>query len=121
MKDTECPYCHKDQEINTDDGYGLDDGGTFNQECGDCGKTFIFTTTITVSHEAYEAPCLNGAPHNMQPIKGVPAAFFVGKTRCTCCGLEETDKIAHEAAIAEYLAATRPAPAGGQSPGSEAP
>lgn len=104
MRDTECPYCGKDQEICTDDGYGVEEGETFSQECGDCGKTFAYTTTISISHEATQAPCLNGEPHNLLPIKGAPEEFFRGKRRCSWCDHVETDKAVHEAAMAEYRA-----------------
>src|SRR5207245_5289696 len=94
----------KEIEICHDDGFACEDGETNTYECPHCGKNFILTTSISINHDAYEAPCLNGVPHNMRPINGAPAAFFVRKTRCTCCGHTETDKAANDAAMAEYFA-----------------
>ena len=53
MSDVKCPYCDKDQEINHDDGYGLDEGGEYEQECIYCEKTFKFTTQISYWHNVY--------------------------------------------------------------------
>ncbi len=65
MNDVECPYCGKGQDICHDDGYGCDEGETYQQECS-CGKTFVFDASISIDHNAYEVPCLNGAPHNFE-------------------------------------------------------
>lgn len=53
MSDVNCPYCKADQEICHDDGYGYEDGGEFEQDCGDCGKTFKYTTQISFYYKAY--------------------------------------------------------------------
>ena len=87
MHDVECPYCGRDVEINTDDGYGLEEDQTYQQECEDCGKTFVYTTTILIVHHAEKAECLNGAPHNMRPVTCYPPCW-PDWVRCTACGEE---------------------------------
>jgi len=64
--DVECPYCGKPQEINHDDGYGYEEDEPHNQECGDCGKVFAFTTSISFYYDAYQADCLNDGEHDME-------------------------------------------------------
>ena len=91
MKDTECPYCGKLQEICHDDGYGYDEGDHYNQECGDCGKTFLYETKLSIDHETFQAPCLNGEPHDFRPIQGHPELLFLGKFRCSYCKEEKID------------------------------
>ena len=63
MNNVECPYCGEGQEISHDNGYGCEEGETYQQTCS-CGKTFVFDTSISIDHTAYIAPCLNGAPHD---------------------------------------------------------
>jgi len=50
--DVVCPYCGSGVEINHDDGYGYEEDKTFEQECGSCGKTFVYTTTIVFYYHA---------------------------------------------------------------------
>jgi len=50
MSDVECPYCNSTQEINHDDGYGYAEDETHDQECGDCGKTFQYTTELSLNY-----------------------------------------------------------------------
>ncbi len=102
-KDVECPYCGKWQEISNDDGFGTDESTTYDQECQDCEKTFVFTVCISLDYSAEPAPCKNGEPHEMKPIWGAPAEFFEGRTRCSHCGLEETDQAIHKAAMKRYM------------------
>ena len=66
MSDVECPYCGAEQEICHDDGYGYDEDGDYEQECGECGKTFAFTTSI---HFYYSAFCKPG-DHDLVPLPG---------------------------------------------------
>jgi len=84
--DTECPYCDADVEINHDDGYGYEDGQTFKQQCGNCDKTFVFTTTISFNYETEKADCLNGGEHEWETSHTYPKFFT--KMRCTMCDEE---------------------------------
>jgi len=56
VSDIECPYCGSSQEINHDDGYGYEEDEEFEQECSDCDKKFIFTTSISFNYESYCQP-----------------------------------------------------------------
>ena len=84
MSDVECPYCGAEQEINHDDGYGMDEDGQYEQECGECEKTFSYTTSFLVLHEAKRADCLNGAPHKYKPTRTYPKRYT--KMECEDCG-----------------------------------
>lgn len=82
--DIECPYCGKGQEINHDDGYGYSEDETFNQECSDCDKTFVFTTSISFSYNAEKAECLNGGEHDYKPQTTYPKRYT--RMECQMCG-----------------------------------
>ena len=83
-KDTKCPYCRADVEINHDDYHEED--RMYQQECRECLKIFVYTVLITVSYDATKADCLNGAPHKYKRTKTYPLEFT--KMRCTDCGYE---------------------------------
>lgn len=83
MSDVECPYCGAEQEINHDDGYGLDEDGQYEQGCSECEKTFAYTTSILVLHEAKRADCLNGSPHKYKPTSTYPKRYT--KMECEDC------------------------------------
>jgi len=84
MSDINCPYCDKEQEINHDDGYGYEEGVFHNQECGHCGKTFVYKTSISFYYDPKKADCLNGDDHNYKPTKTWPVEFT--KMECMDCG-----------------------------------
>ena len=52
--DCYCPYCGKGQEICHDDGYGYAEDKDYEQECADCEKTFLYTTSIHFHYETRE-------------------------------------------------------------------
>lgn len=87
MYDIECPYCGKPQEINHDDGYGYEEDQQHSQQCRDCEKTFVYTTSISYYYEATKADCLNGGDHKYQPVKHYPSSWPDWK-RCAECGDE---------------------------------
>jgi len=86
MSDVKCPYCGEEQEINHDDGYGYTEDETFEQECVECEKTFVFTTSISFHYEAAKADCLNGAEHKYKPTHTYPKKYT--RMRCVDCGHE---------------------------------
>ena len=86
--DVECPYCGKGQEINHDDGYGYEEGVTYQQQCGHCDKYFTYTTSISFYYDAEKADCLNEGEHNWEPTTTQPKFFT--KMRCTMCDEERT-------------------------------
>lgn len=88
MSDIECPYCGEDQDICHDDGQGYAEDTLHEQQCGDCEKNFVFTTSISFYYEADKADCLNGAEHNMQPVISTARNIFPDWKRCKDCGHE---------------------------------
>lgn len=108
MSDVNCPYCNHKIEINHDDGYGYKEYKIHNQECSNCGKTFVYKTLVIYHYEVGEAPCLNGGEHKLKDIYGVPKEFFVGKKICECCGQEfMINKEANDRAMEQYLSKNR--------------
>ena len=87
MSDVNCPYCGAGQEINHDDGYGFEENAAHQQVCGECGKTFVFTTSIIYHYESEKADCLNGGKHDWQETRTIPRCFR--KLRCSMCGEEK--------------------------------
>lgn len=85
-KEVDCPYCGEGQEINRDDGYGCEEDQIYQQECSYCDKTFIYTTSISISHEAQKADCLNGTPHDYRRTNTYPK--WAARMRCSICGDE---------------------------------
>ncbi|MCG3203990.1 MAG: hypothetical protein KCHDKBKB_00667 [Elusimicrobia bacterium] len=81
--DVDCPYCGKGQEIDHDDGVGYEEDRTYRQDCADCGKTFVYTTSISFSYDAEKADCLNGSEHNYQPSHTFPKKYT--KMVCKMC------------------------------------
>lgn len=86
--DVECPYCGAGQEICHDDGYGYEEDRIHEQDCGKCGKTFAFNTSISFYYEAWKADCLNGGKHNFQEVRTYPK-YYKHWVRCEDCGFEE--------------------------------
>lgn len=84
--DVRCPYCKRGQEINHDDGYGYEEGVKHPQECGQCGKSFVFETQISFDYEVFKADCLNDGEHDYKPTNTHPIEY--GSMRCTICGTE---------------------------------
>lgn len=93
MEDIYCPYCDEPQEINHDDGYGYEEGTMHEQECGDCGKTFGFTTSVSFYYEAHKTDCKNGGDHKWKPTMTHPRYF--AKMYCEICW-EERDPTPEE-------------------------
>lgn len=85
--DVECPYCLKWQEINHDDGYGLEEDTQHEQECECCEKSFVYHTSIHYFYTANKADCLNGDEHKYEKTFAVPVCAT--KWRCVDCGEEK--------------------------------
>lgn len=86
MSDINCPYCDSALEINHDDGYGYDEGQKYEQECGDCGKTFVFETAISFDYTVSKADCLNDGEHRYKLTTTIPKEAT--RQRCEDCGHE---------------------------------
>jgi len=91
-EDVECPYCGEWQEIYHDDGQGYEEGKIHDQECDDCGKTFIFSTSISYYYDANKADCLNGGEHVWKILDGY-ANFGLEIKVCRVCETTESSKI----------------------------
>lgn len=83
MSDINCPYCNAEQEICHDDGQGYAEDETHQQECSECDKTFVFSTSISFYYTPEKAGCLNGGEHNWQPTMTFPRQYT--KMRCLMC------------------------------------
>ena len=88
MKDVNCPYCDSEQEINHDDGRGYTEGVLEQQECSNCNKVFVYTTSISFYHDAEKADCLNDGKHDYKPTNTYPRQF--AKMECSMCGDSRT-------------------------------
>jgi len=93
-EDVKCPYCGSEQEINHDDGYGYEEDEVHQQECGECGKTFGYETTILYYYDAQKLPCANGEPHEWEPTITYPkhATCMI----CKLCGERRVPTIAEK-------------------------
>lgn len=87
-KDVDCPYCGHYQDINHDDGYGYEEDVCHSQNCENCGKEFVFTTSISFYYESFKADCLNGAEHKFELQCCAPREF----TKMVCIDCDEKRK-----------------------------
>ena len=86
-----CPYCGAEVEINHDDGYGLEENEIYEQECGSCEKTFVYTTTIHTSYNLRKADCLNDGQHEWVKTNTFPE--YLARVVCRICGeVKEEEK-----------------------------
>ena len=85
--DVNCPYCNEPQEILHDEGQGYEEDRTHQQDCGDCDKTFVFTTSIIYCYEEAKADCLNGSEHDYRAIQSYPRCW-PNWVRCFDCDHE---------------------------------
>lgn len=63
MYDLECPYCDAQLDVCHDDGFGYEEGKPHEMDCSECGKNFVFHTSIHFHYSPEKADCLNGSPH----------------------------------------------------------
>lgn len=91
-KDVECPYCNADIEINQDDGHGCREGETYSQQCGECDKYFVFTTSIHFYYDAEKADCLNGEEHKWESVKNYPN-YYPDWVRCATCDEDKRGRL----------------------------
>lgn len=88
MDSLNCPYCHKEQNYQHEDGRGYEEDVKHEQICESCEKTFVFKTVISFSYESSKADCLNdeSISHNYELTKTFPKE--ASKMRCTVCDKE---------------------------------
>jgi hypothetical protein len=82
-----CPYC--EHKFYPDD--FVECGESAEWQCPECEKNFYMTWEWNPTFRAYQAPCLNGEPHNYAKMIGAPKEYFIGKVRCKYCDHEETN------------------------------
>lgn len=87
MGDIECPYCMAEFDIDHDDGHGTQEGTTYEEQCPECEKYFVFYTSISWSYEGHKADCLNGSEHNLEKMNIHPN-FWPDAVRCKDCDYE---------------------------------
>jgi len=80
----ECPYCETEIE-DPDECY--EEGVTYEHECPECEKSFIFGVEYTRNYSAHKAECLNGGEHDYQKTKTYPVEF--ARLRCSMCEHEK--------------------------------
>jgi len=82
--DLECPYCEKELNICHDDGFGYAEDVKHQMECDNCGKSFVFQTSISFYYEPEKADCLNDGNHDYKMTATAPKEFT--QIECTMCG-----------------------------------
>ena len=80
----ECPYCGVDTAIYCEE---PDQDSQHESECSKCGKSFVYTVSISVTYRSEKADCLNGSPHNFEQTHTAP--YCASRMRCTMCGAEK--------------------------------
>ena len=80
----ECPYCGAEKYVDYGDGHGCSDGEVYEDECNECGKAFLFTTSISRHHFSEKADCLNDGEHVFEALFLFPTKC--SKMRCKTCG-----------------------------------
>lgn len=80
MSNFTCPYC--EAEIDEPDDCN-DPCDTYQHECPECEKSFVFTVDYTKYFSEYKADCLNGGAHDYQVTNTYPRRY--AKLRCAHC------------------------------------
>jgi len=83
MSDLQCPYCSADHEVCHDDGFGYEEGVRHHDECGSCGKRFVFETSISFYFDPQKADCLNDGNHDFRQTCTVPIDYTM--MACVAC------------------------------------
>lgn len=94
MSDLNCPYCDASLEVCHDDGFGYGESEHHQMECSECEKTFTFQTSIHFYYEPAKADCLNGEPHQMEPVLHMPK-YYPDWQRCKTCDHEVRGALTH--------------------------
>lgn len=102
MSDLNCPYCDAGLDVCHDDGFGYQEDVNHQMECSDCGKNFVFTTSISFYYEPEQADCLNDGEHDFNPTITIPE--YAMQMECQMCGERRKptpeEKLKHN--ISEY-------------------
>lgn len=66
MDEIECPYCEYSYDLNHDDGAFYDEENRTEEECPQCEKKFMVTSSLSWDFEAEKADCLNNGVHKWE-------------------------------------------------------
>lgn len=75
-----CPYC--EHEIDDPD-EKYETCRTYEHECPNCEKTFVFEVEYVRYYNAEKADCLNGGKHDYQMTRTIPKRY--SRMKCTMC------------------------------------
>ena len=89
MYEVDCPYCDGTQTEDLE-GSQYEDDYQSETECVNCGKYFVFFTSVNISLNAEKADCLNGSPHAFVATHIWPIhPYSVRLCRCSDCSEEK--------------------------------
>lgn len=97
MDDVVCPYCEESFDLCHDDGAYYDENQREEAECPNCGKFVMIRSSMSWSHEAEKADCLNDGEHEWHKrysevnIKQVPG--LAAEEECETCDQRRTVKL----------------------------
>lgn len=99
--DLECPYCESELEVNHDDGFGYEQDVNHEMQCGNCEKSFVFTTGIIFNYEAQKADCLNTGIHDCKPTITWPKECT--RLMCDMCDMCGDEKAMTKDELEDFL------------------
>ena len=85
-EDLECPYCGCVMDVSCYEIDRLSECDLNEKVCEECGKSFVFTTSVSFSYHGHRADCLNGAAHKYESTRSYPVRYT--RMRCVDCGDE---------------------------------
>lgn len=91
MYEIECPYCEHEFDLNHDDGAFYDEEHRREEECPNCEKKFMVTSSMSWNFEGEKADCLNDGNHNWKK-KYNPKYYpqLIHREICEDCDEERT-------------------------------
>jgi len=91
MSDIRCPYCEELQDIDHDGSYGYEENQIHQQQCIECDKYFVYTTSIHFYYDVEKADCLNGGEHKYRKTRQYVEPYdHLNRLVCEDCGNEKS-------------------------------
>jgi len=84
MRDLECPYCDHRFDYR---GNPMGDEDESQEQCPECEKYLVVTSSLHISYRTHKADCLNGAPHDLKMSSTYPREY--SRLQCTACSYYE--------------------------------
>jgi hypothetical protein len=72
-----CPYCEHSRHVESGDYTG--DGDDTARQCDNCGKSYYYHTSYSVSHRTRGDCVLNGEEHDYSECKSNPQVLVCSK------------------------------------------